>query len=253
MKKILAFLLILTLILPGLALAETKEERNEETGFRAVIDDDAGLLDPAEYDGVMAAMTPITAYCNVGFYTYGGTSRDYVLDKAKSWAADEFGTSCTLFIIDMATRQLAVWSSSDVQKTLTQAKAYTITDNIYGYASRKQYAACAEGAFNQMYRTLKGEKVSGPMRLISNALLALLAAILLAYLFISARMEQEVKVSLPEIATATVGAGAVIAAKKLTRKVRHSSSGSSGGGGFHGGGGFGGGGGFSGGGGSHGF
>ena len=41
MKKILAFLLILTLILPGFALAETKEERNEETGFRAVIDDDA--------------------------------------------------------------------------------------------------------------------------------------------------------------------------------------------------------------------
>ena len=252
MKKILAFLLILTLILPGFALAETKEERNEETGFRAVIDDDAGLLDEAEYDGVMATMAPITAYCNVGFYTYGGTSRDYVLDKAKSWAADEFGTSCTLFIIDMATRQLAVWSSSDVQKTLTQAKAYTITDNIYSYASRKQYAACAEGAFNQMYRVLKGEKVSGPMRLISNALLAMLAAILLAYLFISARMEQEVKVSLPEIATATVGAGAVIAAKKLTRKVKHSSSSGSGGG-FHGGGFSSGGGGFGGGGGSHGF
>ena len=253
MKKLLAFMLMLALLLPGLAMAETRKQQNEETGFRAVIDDDAGLLDEAEYDGVMATMAPITAYCNVGFYTYGGTSRDYVLDKAKSWAADEFGTSCTLFIIDMATRQLAVWSSSDVQKTLTQAKAYTITDNIYSYASRKQYAACAEGAFNQMYRVLKGEKVSGPMRLISNALLAMLAAILLAYLFISARMEQEVKVSLPEIATATVGAGAVIAAKKLTRKVRHSSSGSSGGGGFHGGGGFGGGGGFSGGGGSHGF
>lgn len=253
MKKLLAFMLMLALLLPGLAMAETRKQQNEETGFRAVIDDDAGLLDEAEYDGVMATMAPITAYCNVGFYTYGGTSRDYVLDKAKTWAAEEFGTSCTLFIIDMATRQLAVWSSSDVQKTLTQAKAYTITDNIYSYASRKQYAACAEGAFNQMYRVLKGEKVSGPMRLISNALLAMLAAILLAYLFISARMEQEVKVSLPEIATATVGAGAVIAAKKLTRKVKHSSSSGSGGG-FHGGGGFsGGGGGFGGGGGSHGF
>ena len=252
MKKLLAFMLMLALLLPGLAMAETRKQQNEETGFRAVIDDDAGLLDEAEYDGVMATMAPITAYCNVGFYTYGGTSRDYVLDKAKTWAAEEFGTSCTLFIIDMATRQLAVWSSSDVQKTLTQAKAYTITDNIYSYASRKQYAACAEGEFNQMYRVLKGEKVSGPMRLISNALLAMLAAILLAYLFISARMEQEVKVSLPEIATATVGAGAVIAAKKLTRKVKHSSSSGSGGG-FHGGGFSSGGGGFGGGGGSHGF
>ena len=86
-----------------------------------------------------------------------------------------------------------------------------------------------------------------------RSLLAVLAAILLAYLIISARMEQEVKVSMPKIATATVGAGAVIASKVLTRKVRHtSSSGGGHGGGFGGGGGFsGGGGGF--GGGSHGF
>ena len=155
----------------------------------------------------------------------------------------------------MATRQLGVWSSTDIQRTLTQEKCYTITDNVFSYASRGNYAGCAEAAFNQMHRALKGEKVSGPMRLISNALLALLAAILLAYLFISARMEQEVKVSLPEIVTTTAaGAGAVIAAKRLTRKVRHTSS-SGGGGGFHGGGGFsgGGGGGFGGGGGSHGF
>ena len=254
MKKLLAFMLMLALLLPGLAMAETRKQQNEETGFRAVIDDDAGLLDEAEYDGVMATMAPITAYCNVGFYTYGGTSRDYVLDKAKTWAAEEFGTSCTLFIIDMATRQLAVWSSSDVEETLTQAKAYTITDNVYSYASRKEYARCAETAFNQIHRVLRGEKLSGPMKVISNVLLALLAALLLAYLIISARMEQEVKVSLPEIATATAGAGAVIAAKTLTRKVRHTSS-SGGGGGFHGGGGgfHGGGGGFSGGGGSHGF
>ena len=155
----------------------------------------------------------------------------------------------------MATRQLAVWSSTDVQKTLSQSKGYTITDNVYKYASRGDYAGCAESAFNQMNKALNGENVKGPMRIISNALLALLAAILLAYLFISARMEQEVKVSLPDIITTTAaGAGAVIAAKTLTRKVKHTSS--SGGGGFHGGGGggfSGGGGGFGGGGGSHGF
>ena len=252
MKKILFFLLVFSLLLPGFVSAETMTRPNEETGFRAVIDDSAGLLDTAEYEGVLNTMMPITEFCNAGFYTCSGTSKDYVMDKAKAWAANEFGTSCTLFIIDMATRQLAVWSSTDILKTLTQAKAYTITDNIYSYASRKQYAACAESAFNQMYRVLKGEKVTGPMRLVSNALLALLAAILLAYLFISARLEQEVKVSMPDIVTATAGAGAVIAAKKLTKKIMHTSSS---GGGFRGGGGFsgGGGGGFSGGGGSHGF
>ena len=221
-----------------------------------MIDDSGSLLDAAEYDSLFATMMPITDFCNAGFYTCGGTSREYVLTKAETWANKVFPGTCTLFIIDMATRQLAVWSSTDVQRTLTQAKAYTITDNVYSYASRGRYAACAESAFNQMHRVLKGEKVSGPMRLISNILLALLAAILLAYLFISARMEQEVKVSLPVIATATAGAGAVIAAKTLKKKIRHTSSSGSGshGGGFHSSGGFhGGGGGFHGGGGSHGF
>lgn len=253
MKRIISFFLILMLLLPGLAAAETQTRQNGETGYTAVIEDGAGLLDAAEYDGVFDAMMPITDTCNAGFYTYSGESKEYVMTKAKTWANSVFPGRCTLFIIDMATRQLAVWSSTDVQQTLTTAKGYTITDNVFSYASRGEYARCAETAFNQMNRVLKGEKVSGPMRLISNALLAVLAAILLAYLFISARMEQEVKVSLPDIVTATTGAGAVIAAKTLTRKVRHSSSS---GGGFHGGGGggfHGGGGGFSGGGGSHGF
>ena len=255
MKKILAFLLILLLLVPVLAAAETRT--NETTGFIAVLDDSGSLLDTAEYDGVWEAMMPVTEYCNVGFYTCSGSDKTYVMDKAKAWANANFKGTCTLFIIDMATRQLAVWSSTDVQKTLTQSKGYTITDNVYKYASRGDYAGCAESAFNQMYKVLKGVNVKGPMRVISNALLALLAAILLAYLFISARMEQEVKVSMPDIITTTAaGAGAVIAAKKLTRKVKHSSS--SGGGGFHGGGGGGGfggggGGGFGGGGGSHGF
>ena len=225
---------------------------NSQTGYQVVMEDGLDLLNDAEEKRLLMEMMPITDYCNVGFYTYNGASREYVMDKAKTWANSVFPGTCTLFIIDMATRQLAVWSSTDVQKTLTQEKCYTITDNVFSYASAGNYARCAETAFNQMYRALKGETVSGPMRLISNALLAVLAAILFAYLFISARMEQEVKVSLPDIATATVGAGAVIAAKKLSRKVKHSSS--SGGGGFHGGGGFsGGGGGFGGGGGSHGF
>lgn len=251
MKKIFAFLLILLMLVPCLAGAETKTWTNETTGFTAVIEDDANLLDTAEYNSVLETMQGITDYCHAGLYTYGGSSRDYVMDKAKDWGNSTFSGDYTLFIIDMATRQLAVYSSERIYRTITQSKAYTITDNVYSYASRKQYATCAMTAFNQMHRTLKGETVTGPMRYISNALLALLGAILLAYLLISARMEQEVKVSMPDVVTATVGIGAFIAGKKLIRKVKHESSSGHGGGGFGGGGG----GGFSGGGGggSHGF
>ena len=253
MKKLLLVLLALMLLAPGLAAARTLSYTNEETGFTAVIDDDASLLDSAEYDSVLESMKPLTQYCGVGFYTYGGTSTEYVKNKAEKWGNSTFPGEFTLLIIDMATRQLMVGSSAKIMDSISQAKAYTITDNVYTYATRGEYGRCAETAFNQMYRALKGEKVTGPMQYISNALLALAAAILLAYLFISARMEQEVKVSLPEVVTATVGAGAAIASRTLTRTVRHTSSGSGGrGGGFSGGHG----GGFSGGGfggGSHGF
>ena len=129
-KKALAFVLLLVLLVPGLAAAEQTTQRNEETGYTAVIDDSGSLLDAAEYDGLFSAMKPITDYCNVGFYTYSGESKEYVMTKAKNWANSVFPGTCTLFIIDMATRQLAVWSSADVQRTLTQAKGYTITDNV---------------------------------------------------------------------------------------------------------------------------
>jgi len=247
-KKLAAILLLLILLVPGLAAGETMRWTNDETGFTAVIDDSAFLLDPAEYNGVLESMKGITSYCNVGFYTYNGPSTETVMSKAEKWGRQTFSGEFTVFIIDMSIRQLLVGSTDEIRKTVTQAKCYTITDNVYTYASDKQYARCAETAFNQILRVLKGEKVTGSMKYISNALLALVVALLLAYLFISARHEQEVKVSLPEIITATAGVGAAIAAKKLSRKVRHSSSSS---GGSHGS--FGGGGGFSGGGGGGGF
>ena len=83
-KKLTAFLLVVLLLVPGLAAAETMRYTNDETGFTAVIDDSASLLDAAEYDGVMESMKGITQYCNVGFYTYGGQSKEYVMTKAET-------------------------------------------------------------------------------------------------------------------------------------------------------------------------
>ena len=61
MKKFLSILLALLLLVPGLAAAETKTQQNAETGYKAVIDDQAGLLDSAEYDSLFATMMPITS------------------------------------------------------------------------------------------------------------------------------------------------------------------------------------------------
>ena len=252
MTALLALLVLLAAV-PG--LAETRTQANPDTGYTAVIDDAARLLDGADYDGVLAEMMKVTAYCNAGLVTYSGSDGTYALKKAENWAQETFGKkTCTVFIIDMATRHLDIWSSEDVYQTVTTSVTYSITDNTYGYAKKGQYAVCARETFAQIFAVLDGQKIAEPMRYISCALIAMAAAILLAYLVISARMEQEVKVSMPEIVTATAGVGAAIIAKNLTRVVHHESSS---GGGHGGGGGFGGGGGgFSGGGGGgggHGF
>ena len=251
MIALLLGLLMLLTVLPASAGTAERTQTNPDTGYSAVIDDAAGLLKDGEYDEVLAEMMRITEYCNVGFITRSGRSGGYALDVANEWAHKTFTSgTCTVFVIDMSTRHMDIWSSDDIYRTITTDVTYSITGNTYRYASNGKYGQCAKETFTQMWAVLDGRKIAQPMRYVSCALIAAAAAILLAYLVISARMEQEVKVSMAEIATVTAGVGAAIVAKKLTRVVHHESSSGGRGGGF-GGGGHGGG--FGGGGGGHGF
>jgi hypothetical protein len=130
-----AVLLALLLAMTSVG-AESLYRVNEDTLFCVRVEDAAGLLDEGEYDEVLATMYPVTEYCNAGLYTYGGSSTEYVLNKAKAWGNSAFDGEYTMFIIDLATRQLAVYSSREINEIITQSKAYSITDNVYAYASR---------------------------------------------------------------------------------------------------------------------
>ena len=90
---------------------------------------------------------------------------------------------------------------------------------------------------------LKGEKIATPMKYASNALLALIMAILAAFLLISGWIRKEQAVSMPNIIKgAAAGAATVIVGSTLKKVVHHESRsgggfGGGGGGGFSGGGG----------------
>ena len=161
MIKKLSILLLVLLLIPCAVGAEQLTKTNEETGYIAVIDDSAHLLDPAEYSDMMNTMMGITEYCNVGLYTCQDGSTEYIGNKAGVWANRTFTGHCTLFVIDMTTRQLMIWSSTDMRSTITQSKGNIIVDNVYTYASDREYARCAETAFNQVLRVLRGEKITG--------------------------------------------------------------------------------------------
>jgi uncharacterized protein len=257
-KTILALLLaalLTSLLTPALA-ADEKSFRKVSSGYEAVVSDGAGLLTDREISSVQSSMYPITEYANVGFVTYdaSGTDGRSVLTKAKIWGDARFGSASpyTVFMIDLRTRRLGIYSSKAVYSLLSTAKANTITDNVYTYATRGEYAECAKEAFREMLQVMEGRAVNESMKIISNVFLALICAILLTYMLIAGRMRHEQETTMQTM-TKAVGAGAatVVTAHTLRKVVHHerSSGGGRGGGGF--GGGFGGGGG--GGGGSHGF
>ena len=148
-------------------------------------------------------------------------------------------------------REIRIHSDGKVYRTITNAKANTITDNIYRYATREEYYLCAEHAFEEILSVLKGQRIAQPMKYLSNALLALILSVLLNFSWLKARAKK----LKPKraVVLAVSGMAAVAAACKAERfirqtKVYHSSSSGGGGGGRGGGGG---GGGHSGGGGGH--
>lgn len=254
-KAWIILLAVLLAVLAPLAGAAAATETNEDTGYTLVIQDDAGLLDTAETAQLLEAMRPVLQYAGAGFLTRpsGDTMRGTSASKAESWGYDTFGnTPFTVFIIDMSTRHLDIFASRPLAGTLTAAQENSIADNVYKYASSGDYGACAVKAFNQIEWVLKGEKIPTPMKYISNALIALIAALLAAFVLISGWIRKEQAVTMPNVIKgAAVGAATIVTANTLKKVVHHESSHGGGrGGGFGGGGG-----GFSGGGssGGHGF
>lgn len=249
MRKIISVLLALLLagMMPlTMAAGEDVRETNAETGYTLVIHDEGGLVDSAEMDSLVEAMQPILQYANVGFLTYpssgdGGNPAT----KAQRWGDSTFGSNSrfTVFIIDMNTRHLDIYASRPLSGVLTSAEENSIADNVYRYASRGDYAGCARETFRQIEKVLKGEKIATPMKYISNALLAIIMAILAAFLLISGWIKKEQAVSMPAVVKgAAAGAATVVLGNTLKKVVHHESSSGHGGGGFGGGGGGGGGG-----------
>ena len=244
-----AFALVLILafgVFFGGACAETVRETNEDTGYSLVIQDNAGLIDSAELEKVKESMRGVLEFADAGLLTVpAGSGRTNSATKAQEWGDQTFGPYArfTVFIIDMANRHLDIYASKPLAGVLTAAEENTIADNIYKMASRGQYADCAAEAFTQIGKVLRGEKIARPMKYISNALIAAIAALIATYLLISGFARKEQEISMPSVIKgAGAGAATVVVANKLKKVVHHSSNS---GGGFHGGGGggFGGGGG----------
>lgn len=221
--------------------------RNDVTGYQVIIEDEAELLSEQEEEALAEIMEDITAYGNVAFksidYNEYSTER-YI----KAYYNEMFGSkSGTVFLIDMDNRNIWIYSNGDIYRVITDSYADTITDNIYRYASEREYFLCSKEAFSQILTLLQGNRIAQPMKYISNVLLSVILGLLITY-FIVRAMSMAGKPSEKELLEATryqykLNNPQAIHTGTTKRYDPPSSSGGSGGGGGRSGGGGGGGGG----------
>jgi len=160
-------------------------EKNSETGYQIILEDDAGLLTEQEKTALIKEMQEITLYGNVAFVTIQRNEEVSTDRFIQNYYRKQFGeASGIVFLIDMDYRKIWIHSNGRIYQTVTSSYANIITDNVYTYASDREYYQCASIAFSQVLSLLKGEKIAQPMKYISNFCLAVVLAFLINYFIV---------------------------------------------------------------------
>ena len=260
MKKIIRMALIL-LVVFLFAYSSQKTVRSEGNE-QVIIDDGRNLLNDEEEKALEEKMLELTPYGDVAFvsvYQFGDTGK-----YAQRTYYSFFGTdSGLLFVIDVGQHNIWIYADGEIYRTITKANANTITDNVYHYASEGNYFECAYEAFDQALTLLKGSRIAQPMKYISNALIALVIAVIVDLFYLAfwdynpndqnSQDDQNTDI----VSAMTTAVSIVVSEKIITKSLEnvylgtyegpiidrgggiggHSGGGSSGGGGFSGGGG----------------
>lgn len=259
-KKILSFIAVLllavTVIVPYSLKAENISDlkENRQTGYAACVLDYAELFKDSEVKALLNKAYDLTDYSDVFVVTVQkGQNSHGTTERATKDFGDEMylkysnQDNCIMFIIDMHTRYLYVYRYGDeVESTLTSGKCDSITDNVYEYASDKDYYTCASIALDQMGKVLAGQHIAQPMKVASNLFIAFVIGFVVMYLVALSKSKvgkpsDEEMLKYAAISFAANNPSDVVTGTTKTYCPRSSGSGrggrSGGGGGFRGGGG----------------
>lgn len=232
-------------------------QKNSDTGYQLIIDDQAEFLTDAEENHIKDLMESITEHCNVVLVTTTYHTKSTTEDFAADYLEEAFGyhPNGTIFVIDRCLNEIYLYSDGEAHKTITDSRAYSITDNTYIYATSSydyDYSTCAYKTFEQIQTLMEGRRIAQPMKYICSALIAIILALMINY-FIAMFSSRSRKPDAQKIIQGTFSKVRINSPRaefvRQSRVYSPPSSSSGGGGGSSGGGG--GGGGHSGGGGGH--
>ena len=196
-KRLIVLLVFVLLLLPIKVLAdENIIFTNEETNYSVIIDDKADLISEEDEARLKDTMIGITKYANVIFLSTDSnpsTAKSYADDYILSRYRNENGV---IFLIDMDNRIIWLAATGNTRSIITNGKAESITDNVFRYASSKEYYECANNAFKQVYILLDGGKINEPMKVLSNLLISITSSVVIGYIIISAgtRIKKQVAI-----------------------------------------------------------
>ena len=181
-KKVFKILLVLLLIPLIIDKVYALTAKNDKSGYEMVIEDDANLLTEQEIHFLEDQIYELTEYGNIVFKStinnYSSTS-----EYAKNYYYNLFSNdSGTMFLIDMKNREIYIYSEGENYNIITSNKAYVITDNVFRYASSKEYYKCASNAFSQIKTLLDGGKILEPMRYTSNIVISITLASFITFM-----------------------------------------------------------------------
>ena len=174
------------------ALAEetSKVYTDPQTGYTAMIIDEADLLTEEEEARLLEQMKPLTAYGH-GLLLTVTDSRLYdeiAEDLYHQYLGRDSGT---MLLINMGSREIGLYSDGKNYDIITKTNAVTIADNIYYYARTGDWYTCCSKGFQDVLSLLGGSRIARPMKYIGNGLMALTVSILLNYLVLCLLMREK--------------------------------------------------------------
>lgn len=183
--KILFISILLMFVSPVLAEENIKSYTNLNTNYKATVDDSANLLSDIEENKLLEQLKTLTDYGNAVFKSTDVNNYYSVKSYADNYYYDNYGISSgTILLIDMDTRELFIYSNGDNYNKIDDNKGYSITDNIYRYASNGDYYGCAKEAFSEIETLLIGKKINEPMRIICNAIISIVFASFIGFFIV---------------------------------------------------------------------
>ena len=188
-KNIFKLLLLLLIVFPIIRVdALEKLYVNDKTNYSVVIEDDADTLSQTEKEELIEEMKALTDFGNIVFKSINENNLNSASNYARNYYHENFGNdSGSVFLIDLDTREIEIFSDGENYKIINTGNALTITDNVYTYASSGDYYKCASIAFEQMNSLFNNKRIPEPMRISSYVFISITLGLFITFIIVTTR------------------------------------------------------------------